>query len=453
MKPIEKELLQKHGITVGEYLGGGASAKVYAIKPYKGQDDMCIKYIFNCTRDSVEQEYAHYKELYNTMPDRFAKVLDLVYIDVPDEANPHKTHKAAALVMEKLIKADTRNLSVRTALKILYDVATCISIMHISKMFHRDVKLDNILYSPRTNTYILVDYNISRYGKETFTEQYFVGTFNNVAPESLKGDYSPRSDFYALGMALREYYSGPEIDLAFDPSMSRQQIIERIYNAKARLRPLTENDTGCPQLAEIINKLTAFNREDRYRNYRELMVTLNRLIKELDVDISTEDAPYSVYFVAVNRSSPRFDVEAVRKLTNSYIRRYRITNSVVCVYSFAQDLSVRTLKNGDARLVCEDAEGDFIENLKSRTEKIYKDYRLSDKSKIHICVAGAKESLRDKLSRSISGYTKPASRVYSIALKDGSMDVSTLNLDCISLAKDPKSLEAVLDSWFTKENQ
>ena len=460
MKTLEKKLLRENGIVVGKHIGGGSSAKAYEIEPYKGHTNMCIKYIFDCTRDNVEKEYEYYKTLYHTQPDRFIKVVDLVYIDVPDEDYPENTHLAAAMVMEKLEKVDRQNRSLRTALKILYDVAVCIGFMHIRKTFHRDVKLDNILYSPRTNTYVLIDYNVSNFGDETFTEQCCIGTLNNIAPESLMGDCSPRSDFYSLGMSIREYFLGRELGKNLNTDMPRNEIIEKLYKEKAELRPLTENDTGSPQLANVVNKLTSFDRNNRYKDYKDLIINLNKLVEELAIDISTVDTPYSVYIIAVNRNSSKFNVEDVKKLTNRYIKHYRITNSILSIYSFAQDISVHNLKNGEAEIIAEDNQGDFITNLISRTKKIYSDHNLSDKSCVHICVAGAKPCIKDMLSvpairlrRRINGHTHPSAKAYSIAMDDISMDASQLGVDYISLAHDTTELENILATWFSNAKE
>lgn len=460
MSETEKRLLREKGVIVGGYIDGGGSAKVYEIGPFRGNTNLCIKYMYDCSRENVEKEYAYYHRLYQLQPDKFVKVVDLIHIEVPDENYPEKSHHAAALVMEKLEKVDRQNRSLKTAVKILYDVALCIGIMQVTQIFHRDVKLDNILYSRRTNTYILIDYNISARGNETFVEQYCMGTMNNIAPESLKGGYSPRSDFYALGMTIREYFAGTELDVSYDTSLPKADRLAKLYEDKEKLRPFTEADVGCPQLAEVINKLTAFDRDDRYSDYKELIHALNKLVKELNLDISKMDIPYSVYFIAVNRNSPKFNVEEVRKLTNHYIEHYHITNSIVSIYSFAQDVSARTLKNGEVELVCEDTDGDFVHNLMSRTKKIYEEYNLSDKSGVRVCVAGARTDIRDiirhpagHIRRTIKGHFSPSSTIYSIALNDCSMDVSELGIDHITLIHDPTELEKILTSWFGDEKE
>lgn len=120
LSKAEITCLLSKDIKVTEFLGSGASGDVFAIAPYKGNKDLCIKYFYDFPHKAVEKEYERYRKLYYTEPGAFCRVFDLVWIEFPMFSFLSKKYHAAAMVMERLKPLDELNKSLSDTLKVLF---------------------------------------------------------------------------------------------------------------------------------------------------------------------------------------------------------------------------------------------------------------------------------------------------------------------------------------------
>ena len=458
---IERALLKKAGIKAGKWLGGGASCDVYDIDRYKGQKGLCVKYIYDARKKDVEAEYERYRRLYQTEPSRFAKIVDLIWISVPDEdgADPNKLITCAVMVMEKLSKVNKSQLKMWMIIKMLFDCTICLSFMHIIGIMHRDVKIQNVMYCERTGTYILLDYGISAFGRNTFTEGSCKGTPNNIAPGPLKGDYSCRDDLFSLGRMIREIFVGIEIDYPSEKELNGKSIFDYWYDQIEALEPLDENGYDNPELIRIINKLTEFKRENRYQNYQELLNDLKTLINSQGINVGRlSNIPHEFFVVMVNEDSPKgISLDYVRKTFHDYLIRKQITNIAVSVVPFTDTVYSRALNNGDvasAEIVLPDKNSDFLRVLLDRAEKASSGFNEPDEANIHVCAIGtiklqqgARKSLVGLKNIICSAKKNPVAYRVTLA-SDNAFDVSDIGVSEIVLANSEVSLKRCLENWF-----
>ena len=461
---IEKEKLLEQGIIIDEWLGGGATSDVFSIKSYKNQTDLCIKYMWDARKKDVEAEYERYKRLYRTEPRKFAKVVDLIWIDVPDEDEAERCHHCAILVMEKLQKIRKANHSIQTIVKILYDVAACLGFMHILSIYHRDIKLDNVMYCRRTGTYILIDYGISAAASGTFTEYSCKGTLNNIAPECLKGKYSNRSEFYSLGMMVREWFVGHELTIPSMTELNGASLFDCLYEEKARLKPLNEDEFGCPELIRIINKLTQFDREKRYPNYRSLIKAIKGLVSVLDIDLAKTNQPSAVYMVAVNENNKNSSVNSIRKIVNQYLAQYHVTNSIIQVFPFSQPIYTRlcnTLPSDidEVEIIFSKEDAEETDEFLTRIRKIAENNNGPDHTEYHVCIFGAK-TLANWFHKVVSRFKDSIkhapllSVAYRMVFSDSyAVDVSDYEVSEVTVVNNVKQLQRCCDYWFGSEKE
>jgi hypothetical protein len=136
-------------------------------------------------------------------------------------------------------------------------------------LIHRDVKPGNILFSEDGRVKI-VDFGLATVdhhegGREADGELW--GTPFYVAPEMLAGhavDF--RADIYALGAAMWHAFTGEP------PCPAHTTSIEELLEMKRKPLDLRRVLPGVrPEVAGLFNRCVAFNPDDRYASYEELL--------------------------------------------------------------------------------------------------------------------------------------------------------------------------------------
>jgi eukaryotic-like serine/threonine-protein kinase len=100
-------------------------------------------------------------------------------------------------------------LHIETVRQVGIQIARALAAAHAANILHRDVKPANILQTS-AGIWKLADFGIARLPDSTLTTTgQFLGSPSYAAPESLqRGEFSPASDVYALGVTLYEALAG-----------------------------------------------------------------------------------------------------------------------------------------------------------------------------------------------------------------------------------------------------
>lgn len=443
--------LSEKGIEVTEYIGSGASSDVFAIAPYKGNEGLCMKYFYDYPHKTVEKEYERYRKLYFTEPGVFCRVFDLVWIDVPDEQFPEKKIHAAAMVMERLKPLDMQNQSINHIIKVLFDGLACLGYMHIIGIMHRDPKPENIMYCERTGTYTLIDYGLSYESKGTFTEQKCTGTFYYLSPEGLRGVFSKRSDLFELGMVIREMLAGKEFEIP--DGGENKEIAEKLYQTKKNLQPLDETEFECPGLIRIVNKLTRFDREERYPDYRAAMKDVVALLKSNnDVILSREMRPaYKILLVAVNELYRTGMSEAE---VSQIIKKKRLSGVHVIVFPISDKLYMTVTQNNKTQLFTPEKPSPFIKATNEQFEQIntlYKDYHFHPD--IQLCVVGVSNKSQKRKHPWSRRKTPSIHRAEQIMVSDTLVDFGAMGIENAAIVNHPDSLEEYLSEYRVSDRK
>lgn len=166
-------------------------------------------------------------------------------------------------VMEKLdgdtllaiLRRRADGLPLRSAIAIAAEILDALDVAHTThRMIHRDVKPGNVFLariSPVEVRAVLLDFGVARMKKPSaFTGQHsFVGTFQYAAPEQLRGEVSPQSDLYALGLMLFEMLVGHH------PFADAQSVPEWVRFQTHRVPPRV--DELRPEIPQPIARLVA----------------------------------------------------------------------------------------------------------------------------------------------------------------------------------------------------
>ncbi|QQS48137.1 MAG: protein kinase [Acidobacteriota bacterium] len=199
--------------------------------------------------------------------------------------------------------ARNRDLSLTQIVDLAIQVADALDAAHAAGIVHRDIKPENIMLRPDGYVKVLdfglaklterdPDSQVTRSDLSAGTSDFetragvILGTVNYMSPEQARGQkLDGRSDLFSLGVILYELIAGMR---PFSGETWHHTIVA-ITDAEPP--PIEDQAPSVPNaLRDIINRLLAKNREQRYQSARELMVDLERLRSALTEDIRIQRA-------------------------------------------------------------------------------------------------------------------------------------------------------------------
>ena len=182
--------------------------------------------------------------------------------------------------MELLSPIEPMTDNEKQAAEIVIDVCKALAVAHRRGMTHRDIKPDNILYSPAQG-YKLGDFGVAKLHKEK-ANATVIGTPTYMAPEILKELHFNRNtefdytvDFYALGMTLYTMLNhgrGPFFPLP--PAVPTAEEQSRALVSRLKGEPFPPAAHASPQMMQVIARACAFEPADRYQTAEDFMEAL-----------------------------------------------------------------------------------------------------------------------------------------------------------------------------------
>jgi eukaryotic-like serine/threonine-protein kinase len=200
------------------------------------------------------------------------------------------------------------DLSLNQILDLVIQVASALAAAHAAGIVHRDIKPENIMLRPDGYVKVL-DFGLAKLtepesgGNENRTDPsagssdfetrtgMVLGTVNYMSPEQARGQkIDGRSDLFSLGVILYELITGNR------PFGGETWHHTMVAITDAEPPPIARDVQGVrAALQEIIDRMLAKNREQRYQTARELLAELETLRGQLAADtriqrIGTEHA-------------------------------------------------------------------------------------------------------------------------------------------------------------------
>jgi serine/threonine-protein kinase len=193
-------------------------------------------------------------------------------------------------------------IPVLEALDIARQTANALAAAHSAGIVHRDIKPENIMLRRDGFVKVLdfglaeiqrtearsIEHSSAQTLQQNTAPGVILGTINYMSPEQTRGQkLDARSDLWSLGVVLYEMltgqlpFQGESIPDIFVAILERQPapLIETLADPAARL---------AAQLEQILNKLLAKNREDRYHSSAQLAAELKRFHHRLELDAERE---------------------------------------------------------------------------------------------------------------------------------------------------------------------
>ena len=159
------------------------------------------------------------------------------------------------------------------ALRYVGLVCEALAYAHSARVFHRDVKPDNVLLDA-TKTPKLVDFGVARILARTSQKaSTSIGTVEYMAPEQMQGAAGTNADLWALGVTFYELLTGTR---PFTGEMG--EVIQKIISARYDERPLFEKGAD-PRVVRVIRKMLDKDAEARYQTAEELARDLEAIAR------------------------------------------------------------------------------------------------------------------------------------------------------------------------------
>lgn len=187
------------------------------------------------------------------------------------------------------------------ALPMMRQILDAFAYAHGRGIIHRDIKPSNILIS-RDGTPKVLDFGIAQIMSESEgSDIKGGGTVDYMSPEqALDRQLGIRSDIYSLGVLFYQMLTGrpPYNTKELSSFDIKKKIIEEPLPRMSLIYPYISD-----RMQKFVDKATAKNPDERYRNCREMLAALPNVPKNVSDDSTKTNDPASVNIV--NSSTPQ----------------------------------------------------------------------------------------------------------------------------------------------------
>lgn len=172
-------------------------------------------------------------------------------------------------------------MDLERAAHILKQIGAALEHVHEQRIFHRDLKPDNIMIQSLHGTELVkvVDFGIAKVKDSVVApstvDKVPVGTVLYMSPEQLRGGerVTAASDIYSLGVIAYEMVTGRR---PFNPA-SAPQLLE-LHREGIRVKPIDLRTNLSSEAQAIILRALSFERTARYQSAAEFGDTLSRAL-------------------------------------------------------------------------------------------------------------------------------------------------------------------------------
>lgn len=270
--PKKEELFQ-----IEEEIGQGGMGIVYRARQLSLERDVALK-VLKKTDDTAQALFR--SEAHVTGRLEHANIIPVHFMSLDSRDHPQLGMKLIkGTAWSQSIHSKDSPESLRDHLKILIVVCNAVSYAHKHKILHRDIKPANVMIADFGQIY-LVDWGLAVTVSESLARKTDIlykdrvqspaGTPSYMAPELALGDGSrqdERVDVYLLGACLHEL-------LTKTRRHSGRTVLETLRRA-VDSEPYDYPSSVPKELAEIANKATAKDPEQRYQSADELRRALD----------------------------------------------------------------------------------------------------------------------------------------------------------------------------------
>ena len=245
-------------------VGKGAYAKVYVAKRISNNKPYAIKVYSKDYLTKPHRIVNVQNEISIGSTIRHQNIVKLYYVNETSDTVNLIMEYGGKTSIEKLIeKMPDKKIPESIAAKIFYNCLLGLSFLHNQQIYHRDIKLGNVLVMEDFNAKF-IDFGFSVKTAPDEKISVFCGTPSYMAPEVIfKQNHSYESDYYAIGVICHELM----LNKRPYKGRTRKDLKEQMLHKKIKLRP-----SQCPRgwdegVVDFINQ--CLKKQDQERGSAE----------------------------------------------------------------------------------------------------------------------------------------------------------------------------------------
>jgi len=260
-----------------EKLGEGGMGVVYKAQDIQLQRLVALKFLPPHIADHPEEKARFIHEAQSASALNHPNVATIYSIEDSSEGLFIAMEYIEGKTVKEIVEKEPP--SIKKVLQIAIQVCEGLASAHKREIIHRDIKSDNIMVT-REGQVKIMDFGLAKLKGATKLTQAgsTLGTVAYMSPEQASGEeVDQRSDIFSFGVVLYELLTGK---LPFGGE-HHAAIIYSILNEEPQ--PIARyNNKVSAKLEEIISKVLAKDREERYQHIDDLLADLRREKKALD---------------------------------------------------------------------------------------------------------------------------------------------------------------------------
>ena len=193
----------------------------------------------------------------------------------------------------------SKQISEKESIDIIINLLRAFEFIHSRNIIYRDIKPENIIINKSAGGKLisesvkLLDFGLADMANKNNSE--IKGTVNYLAPEVInQGGIDNRTDIFAIGILFYEMLTGKTIYL----NSTTRSILSSTSSSLRFNQNLDLNSISNKHLREIVKKMTAYEKEDRYSFCSSIIDSINDKL-EVEYEVETRETKLS-YVLGVN---------------------------------------------------------------------------------------------------------------------------------------------------------
>ncbi len=284
---LEGKMIKDHGNGKDRYLvqttiGHGGAGKVYLAKDLREKKLVAIKTANpQATMSNFEKRFEMEANILKKLNNPY--IISLFDYFRQDGIQMIVMEYVEGIALDKKLKKE-KTLPVKEVLKLIQQLLSALQEVHSHRVYHRDIKPDNIHITVDGNMKLLDFGIIQETIEQDITKQgSVVGTVSYLAPEIIINPYkkaNPKTDIYSVGIMAYELLTGVKPFNAEEGLVGTEKTnnLARKIAYEPAVNPSMIDRNISLEVSHFVMRLIEKEPADRYQSTKEALVDIKKII-------------------------------------------------------------------------------------------------------------------------------------------------------------------------------